>query len=737
MTVQDLVNALGVNGLKELIISNFPLPTPRDEQIQALHDVVDHVCNGKRRIIIDGPVGSGKSAINYAILKTFGGGAYVTPFKQLQDQIMSEGWSDVKNIKGRREYSCNYATSCGVPEINCGYTGGAFKTCRVDEERPSPKGNQYDKESMVSGIREQKMRRGYNSNEFDKVSGFNDGVIEEYGGTITKVMRSFEEYLCGDDEDPESVNATTFIGCCYNRAIECPVETHRLLCRMALIKVMNPDVMCLLGDHYPELKYHNVLVYDEAHKIPDVIHRLFTAVIPSGILEKAGLDIDIKKIDLYKSVSETTKLLKSTHFRDLMLGTGLDPKKPFHTAIMVHEQVMDYDPYELLTKCVTGKIHPVVYDFFCSIVEGKYERVTTESVAMVKNIGDDGFMVFSEVIEKLVEILSQYRDVEKPFFLTPVKVRIEDLARDFPAYSGKKNVEVNCTEIKPNDVAGLMNWNFYNHSELVVLSSGTWIGWESTLREIGVYMGEESRKNIGIVKVKSTFPAARRPVYMAAEGVDMSSKCDNGKYWYDENPKEFADITWRNILRLRDRGNIILHCNSFKIVKILAENLPEYDPNKFIVHMNSKETILNKPSGKIVTKYDKDAVLKLASVNHNSGLIFISPSLVEGVDFKYDRARSQIIVKSPIPYMGDAYVKEMSRKDPSYIDRIIWMNLVQMYGRVMRATDDEGVTLIQDLAAKRTFSKAFTKDGEIKRLNIGYFAEAVQAKVENKRVVYL
>lgn len=727
-----------VEEAKEAVLRNFPLPTPRPAQVEALNKAVEAIMAGKKFIIIDGPVGSGKSAINYALLATFGGGAYITPFKQLQDQVISEGWEGVRNIKGRGTYTCNYAAAeHSRGDIACDYKGYDIMMCRNDENIPSLRGTTFDEAVMITAVEKAIAYKGFNPTELEKVTGFDERIIKEYGGSIEAVMQSIFRFLNSEESNDQQVSSV--IGCPYNRTIECPVESHRILGRMAKVKVMNPEIMFLLGAFYPELRFHKVLVYDEAHKIPDVTHRLFTINIPHQLLaDKAGITIDNNLIDNMPRIKALYKIMNSVKgapILPLYINSELDPSKYLVKEVMskmrnnfdgIHEILRDYfrnaNPYKLTD------LYTYLDQFFTNEDDFQMLQRAMDDFEFIQK---EDFQVVLDILTKLVECVGQYRKSEKPFILTKCEKDWYELHWDFQHLPGKRGTMYKCTEIKPFDIAGLMINSFYNNSELVILSSGTWIGWESTLREIGVYQGND-KSNIAIIKIPSTFDKSKRPIYMAADGVDMSFKEDNGKYWYEQNPQAFADITWRNIQRLRDNGNIILHCNSFKIAKILAEHLPEYDAKNFIVHFNGKETIINKATMKVVKTYTKEELLSIAMRKGTKGMIYISPSLVEGVDFKHDRARAQIIVKSPIPYMGDAYVKEFLKVSPEYIDRRIWMDLTQMYGRVMRADDDFGITLIQDFALKKTFAKVLKNPEKISKMNIGYATEAIQARLDSR-----
>jgi len=83
-------------------------------------------------------------------------------------------------------------------------------------------------------------------------------------------------------------------------------------------------------------------------------------------------------------------------------------------------------------------------------------------------------------------------------------------------------------------------------------------------------------------------------------------------------------------------------------------------------------------------------------LNTKEGII-ISSSLSEGVDLKYDIARVQILVKMPIPdTRKDAYSRWMKSNDIEIYNYYIAQKMVQISGRICRAHDDVGVTIVLD-----------------------------------------
>lgn len=102
------------------------------------------------------------------------------------------------------------------------------------------------------------------------------------------------------------------------------------------------------------------------------------------------------------------------------------------------------------------------------------------------------------------------------------------------------------------------------------------------------------------------------------------------------------------------------------------------------------------------------------------GLVLISPVLDTGYDFPYTQAEYQIVAKMPFPVTTDKIMKARTERDRGYKDYITMIKLVQMAGRICRAEDDQGETIIVDA----DFEWWYNKIG--KRLCPRWFVEAVK-----------
>jgi hypothetical protein len=230
---------------------------------------------------------------------------------------------------------------------------------------------------------------------------------------------------------------------------------------------------------------------------------------------------------------------------------------------------------------------------------------------------------------------------------------------------------------------------------------------------------------------------------------DFGEKCSGGYgylYETDEGKTKFCGELFDLILYIRNKHgakcNIAVHTFSFKIAQMIAENARGVGDD-FLVHLpRIKDPVINKYNGYSFERLSKEQLVSKFKNNPDTGLTLVSPSIGEGLDFKYGICRAQIIVKAPIPYLGDIYTKSKFHGIPElgfpadrmFLDRKCAIDLNQTYGRNVRAPDDWGETYIMDLSITKRLAKAFgvttpgipaDSPGNMGKLDLDYIAEGI------------
>ena len=160
-----------------------------------------------------------------------------------------------------------------------------------------------------------------------------------------------------------------------------------------------------------------------------------------------------------------------------------------------------------------------------------------------------------------------------------------------------------------------------------------------------------------------------------------------------------------------------------KALSKVRELLDRHPGQKGVVHTSSNEQAhwimenLKEYNFMFVGGSDRNEVLKQFSESDES-IILIGASLKDGVDFKDDLCRFQIIFKIPYPQLNEQ-VKYRKDLDPKWYYYQAVMSLMQAYGRGIRDKNDWCVMYIIDSDFMRLFdfNRSFFNE---------YFAEAIK-----------
>ncbi|MDG6965912.1 MAG: DEAD/DEAH box helicase family protein, partial [Nitrososphaerota archaeon] len=93
------------------LLESFPFPTLRPSQKEVLGHVEAALSQSKRYIILEAPVGFGKSAIAAALCRHLGSAYLLTSTKQLQSQYSVD--FGFPTVTGKSNFTCLVPTSRG------------------------------------------------------------------------------------------------------------------------------------------------------------------------------------------------------------------------------------------------------------------------------------------------------------------------------------------------------------------------------------------------------------------------------------------------------------------------------------------------------------------------------------------------------------------------------------------------------------------------------------------------
>lgn len=222
----------------------------------------------------------------------------------------------------------------------------------------------------------------------------------------------------------------------------------------------------------------------------------------------------------------------------------------------------------------------------------------------------------------------------------------------------------------PSNIGSAAHTFLFNFGKKVLLMSGT------------IYNKEVFCKNLGInkdeayfIRVDSSFPVESRPIYLKqAYSVDTSHS-----KWEENFPKVIESI--KTVLSKFPDTKGLIHSPSYAIGLQLVNALKD---KRLVYH--ERDNFLTKLNKFFDTKDNK---------------VFVSPTCQQGVDFKDDRARFQIIIRVPYPNTNDVFIQHKLKKDFLWYNYQTLVTFGQQIGRINRSETDFGATILIDERFKR------------------------------------
>ncbi len=238
---------------------------------------------------------------------------------------------------------------------------------------------------------------------------------------------------------------------------------------------------------------------------------------------------------------------------------------------------------------------------------------------------------------------------------------------------------------KPAWIETFAREKLLRHAEKTIFMSATILDADAFCANLGIDPADTE-----FIRVGSTFPAGRRPLY------------------YDPVGKVSANADLGPLVRRVDSildghtGRGLVHTANYKIAQYIAAH--------------------SRHHARLITHNTKTRGASILALQSTPGAVLVSPSMTTGLDLPYELCEFQIICKLQFPDLTDPQVDKRRRKtkgDKWYI----WTtacSLVQAYGRGMRAPDDNCVTYLLD----GNFGAWF--HASVKDMLPGWFKEAIR-----------
>ena len=236
-----------------------------------------------------------------------------------------------------------------------------------------------------------------------------------------------------------------------------------------------------------------------------------------------------------------------------------------------------------------------------------------------------------------------------------------------------------------NDYAYLL----FEHTSKALLMSATILSPDNLKRWLGI---DEEIVTIRIGE--SNFPAQNRPIIKHYVG---RAHQGNMEMYLPLVVKELDEVIIPS--RLRFKG--VVHTHTNKTAYYILKN------SKYKDYMMSN------------VGFEDRATRFQEFFDAPAPKIMVTPSMKVGVDLKDDRARWQVLVKTPYPYLGDPQIRKRLRRDQEWYNWQTLITLIQTCGRVCRSEKDWGETFLFD----EKFDDLLNKNVD---LLPGWFSEAIQ-----------
>lgn len=227
----------------------------------------------------------------------------------------------------------------------------------------------------------------------------------------------------------------------------------------------------------------------------------------------------------------------------------------------------------------------------------------------------------------------------------------------------EKTKKITGFEMKPLNVKKLAKNIFTQFGNKVIMMSATVGGIDMFCENLGI-----EKDDVDYIEVPSTFPIENRPfVILPIAKMNYSNMEQN-------MPKIVQAVD--DILETMKGKKGIIHSVSFKNAIYIKEH-SRY-ANRIIIHdSKTKEKRLKE------FKSSKDKVL-------------VSPSLIEGFDFKGNMSEFQIFIKVPYRSLSSKVVRRRMEQEPDWYQNYAALSIMQGVGRSIRSETDQAVTFCLD-----------------------------------------
>lgn len=298
-----------------------------------------------------------------------------------------------------------------------------------------------------------------------------------------------------------------------------------------------------------------------------------------------------------------------------------------------------------------------------------------------------GRELYDKDIQKFNYIIGKLEDTEAKFIIElPTKKDIlKDKLEDGKFHNGLK------AEFKPLTISDYSE-NLLKYGDARLFMTGTLGSKDKFCEWIGIDPIETY-----YIYVKSPFPVNHRPIIKSYVGSMSNNR------W--KNPKGIIKI--KEIISKHKGEKGVIHTSSNQQAWFIKKSLTS--SNVWVAYGKTRE----------------DTIRRFEA--SRKPVILVGAGIKDGVDFKHDKCRYQIIFKMPYPSLAGKQVNIRMHYDPSWYNYQTIMPLMQAYGRGIRDSTDYCTCYVLDSdfdKLLRNYPYLFNE----------YFLEAMKGAVKPKSV---
>lgn len=286
-----------------------------------------------------------------------------------------------------------------------------------------------------------------------------------------------------------------------------------------------------------------------------------------------------------------------------------------------------------------------------SELHGIVEDMLVDLTEMIKGdtLTDTQMMALSDIID-ILQNLSDYCGI------------MTDTQADTFIVQAKEDTMI---QFKPTIASDVSEFGLFRKADYFLHMSATICGLDAYARSLGI-----PKHEYVTFQVENPIPIENRKINFMPI---MKMTANMGDYEWKQVAHAVDDI-----IDFHEGQNGIIHTVSYD----RALKIQEFSRHKGLIQVpRTRDALLMSLKKAIETK---------------KPVVFASPAMEEGYDFKGDLGRFQILAKVPYAYLGDPLVAHVNKIDPSAYFREAILRIIQSCGRCVRGPDDWAATYILD-----------------------------------------